>query len=130
MTKALLAVCAALLATGACATGLTPAQEAEVDRSIAQAHSEAQRLHVRWYRGFMGDGINECTDTGGVWSPKQDLVRNGWSVRLAAAAQLASGQYMEIYSDGGSTTLVYATKQSACQQILDGLIESEAQPRR
>lgn len=129
MTKGLLAACAMLIAANAYASRLTLAQEAEVDRITAQTHREVQRMHVRWYRGFLGDGINQCTETGGKWTPSEDLVRNNWMVRLDGATELSPGQYAEIYSDGGSTTLVYATTLADCQQVLNGLIESQAQRR-
>lgn len=95
----------------------------------ARAHREAQRIHVHWYRGFVGDGVNQCVDTGGMWPPTQDLVREGFIVHLVGAAQLAPGHYLEVYTDGASTTLIYATTRYACQQILDGMIESRAKTR-
>jgi hypothetical protein len=130
MKRRWFAAFAAALATSALATSLTPEQEAQADRYIAQSHREAQQIHTRWYRGFVGDGVNECRETGGTWPPTQDLARNDWQVHVEAAAQLAPGHYMEIYTDGGSTTLVYATTRGACQQILESMIETKAGSRQ
>lgn len=121
------AALAVILATTAAAQ--TPDPRLAAQEEYARAHHEAQRMHTHWYRGFVGDGVNQCVDTGGTWPPTQDLVREGFIAHLEGAAQLAPGHYLEVYTDGGSTTLVYATTRYACQQILDGMIESRAESK-
>jgi hypothetical protein len=120
-------VCAAAHAEGDHTPADKPWMHEQGIRS-EQLHQDAQRGGYHWYRGFIGDGVNQCRDVGGNWPPKEDLLRNSWRrAGFLAAARVEGGkQIAEVYSDGTYTTLVYGTSMSACQDMLEQMIAAFA----